>query len=124
VFEPALGDDDTAAGGAIEVLSRKWTRTIVEVLLDEGSLRYTELKNRLDGISDKALSDALEGLETMHLVDREVVDDRPIEVAYSLTEVGASLGTIIDDFLAWRQEYLAYVNDLEDAAESDRDADA
>jgi DNA-binding HxlR family transcriptional regulator len=39
VFTPALGAGDSPAAVAIEFLGRKWTRTIVEVLLDEGSLR-------------------------------------------------------------------------------------
>jgi DNA-binding HxlR family transcriptional regulator len=114
VFKSAIDEGDSQAAVAIEFLSRKWTRTIVEVLLDRDSLRYNELKDELDGISDKALSDALEGLEEMHLVNREVVDDRPIKVQYSLTEVGASLETIVDDFAEWQREYLAYVERVTD----------
>jgi hypothetical protein len=38
--------------------------------------------------------------------------------------VRASLEPIIDDFLAWRQEYLAFEPDLEDATGPDQDADA
>jgi DNA-binding HxlR family transcriptional regulator len=117
VFKPALDGEGSAAAVAIEYLSRKWTRTIVEVLLNEGSLRYTELKAELDGISDKALSDALDGLEELELIDREVVDTRPVKVQYSLTEVGRSLETIVDDFLDWRDEYVAYVES--DAADEE-----
>ncbi|SFR91086.1 transcriptional regulator, HxlR family [Halomicrobium zhouii] len=123
VFKSALDDEESTASVAIEFLSRKWTRTIVEVLVEEDSLRYSELKTELEGISDKALSDALEGLEALHLVDRDVVDDRPVKVAYSLTEVGQSLETIIDDFVAWRDEYLAYVDGLDGATEDGLDTD-
>lgn len=113
VFRPALDEGDSRASAAIEFLSRKWTRTIVETLIEEDRLRYNELKDELEGISDKALSDALEGLEEMHLVDREVVEDRPVKVAYSLTEVGRSLETIVDDFVEWKHEYLEYVEERE-----------
>lgn len=118
VFKPALGEGDSRASVAIEFLSRKWTRTIIEILLDQESLRYNELKDELDGISDKALSNALEGLEDMYLVHREVVNDRPVKVQYSLTEVGDSLGTIIDDFLEWKYEYIRYIEHIEEGTNS------
>lgn len=121
VFKPALNEDDSPASIAIEFLSRKWTRTIVEVLLDKENLRYNELKDELDGISDKALSEALEGLEKMQLVDREVVDDRPVKVEYSLTEAGKSLETIIKDFIAWKHEYVEYIGSIEDGSGVDSD---
>ncbi len=121
VFKPALDDEDSPASVAIEFLSRKWTRTIIEVLLDEESLRYNELKDELDGISDKALSDALEGLEAMHLINRDVADDRPVKVEYSLTNVGQSLETIIEDFVMWKHEYLEYVDSLDDELGIDTD---
>jgi DNA-binding HxlR family transcriptional regulator len=46
-----------------------------------------------------------------------VVDTRPVKVQYSLTEVGRSLETIVDDFLDWRDEYVAYVES--DAADEE-----
>lgn len=119
VFKPALNEDDSPASIAIKFLSRKWTRTIVEVLLDKENLRYNELKDELDGISDKALSEALEGLEKMQLVDREVVDDRPVKVEYSLTEIGKSLETIIKDFITWKHEYVEYIDSIESKSDVD-----
>jgi DNA-binding HxlR family transcriptional regulator len=119
VFDLDRNDRDSPADVAIEFLSRKWTRMIVEVLLTEGTLRYNELKAELDGISDKALSDALGGLEATHIVDREVVDDRPVKVEYSLTEVGRSLEVIIDDFVDWRREYVEYIDGLDGGIDVD-----
>jgi DNA-binding HxlR family transcriptional regulator len=55
----------------------------------------------------------------MHLVDREVVEDRPIEVDYSLTEVGAPPETIVDDFVDWKHGYLTYLEEV--AADSEAD---
>lgn len=121
VFKPPLGDRNSPADCAIEFLGRKWRGMIVEVLLASGPLRYNELKEELDGISDKALSDALEDLEAVHIVDREVIDDRPVKVEYSLTEVGRSLEIIVEDFVEWKQEYVGYVEELEDGLGRDSD---
>jgi DNA-binding HxlR family transcriptional regulator len=104
VFDPAAADESPVAD-VIELNSRKWTRTIIERLLVGGDLRYSELAARIDGISDKVLSESLEDLERYQLVERRVIDDRPIKVEYSLTPAGAALEDVIDAVSDWTDTY-------------------
>jgi DNA-binding HxlR family transcriptional regulator len=117
VFDPAA-DRESAVADVIELNSRKWTRTIVERLLVNGSLRYSELKGEIDGISDKVLSESLEALEEFDLIRREVVADRPVRVEYSLTTAGAALEDVIDAVDEWTDTYR---DETDLCAEADRD---
>lgn len=104
VFDPSGGDDDPVSD-IIELTSRKWTRAIVEHLLAGGQLRYSELADRIEGISDKVLSESLQDLEEHGLVRREVIETRPVKVEYSLTETGAALEEVIDAVAEWTDLY-------------------
>lgn len=111
VFDPARDEGDSPVAAVIELTSRKWTRTIIEHLLVHDSLRYNELGAEIDGISDKVLSETLEDLEEHQLVRREVIDDRPVKVEYSLTEAGAALEPVMDAVVQWTDTYLEAVED-------------
>jgi DNA-binding HxlR family transcriptional regulator len=105
VFDPAAHDEDDPVAAVVELTSRKWTRPIVEHLLEHGSLRYSELAAEIDGISDKMLSESLQDLEEYHLVEREVIETRPVKVEYSLTETGAALEEVVDAVAEWTALY-------------------
>ena len=104
VFDPS-GDSDDPVTEVIELTSRKWTRAIVEQLLAGGRLRYSELADRINGISDKVLSESLRDLEDHGLVRREVIETRPVKVEYSLTDTGAALEEVIDAVAEWTKLY-------------------
>jgi DNA-binding HxlR family transcriptional regulator len=89
------------------VLGRKWHPVIVHRLLQRGPLGFNALKEAVDGVSSKVLSDSLENLEEHGLVDREIVSEKPFRVEYSLTERGRSLGPVIDAMREWGEEHLA-----------------
>ncbi|AUV82257.1 transcriptional regulator [Salinigranum rubrum] len=114
VFDPAIHGDSVVAE-VIELISRKWTRVIIEHLLFHDSMRYSELSEEIDGISDKMLSESLQNLEACHLVDRRVVDDRPVRVEYSLTEPGRELKHVMDAVADWTERYAEAVETAEDA---------
>lgn len=116
VFDPARTESPVA--DVIELNSRKWTRTVIERLLAHDSLRYNELRREIDGISDKMLSETLEDLQAHGLVRREVIDDRPVKVEYSLTPAGAALEAVIDAVADWTDTYLEEVSDAPESPES------
>jgi DNA-binding HxlR family transcriptional regulator len=105
VFDPAASDQGDQVAAVVELTSRKWTRPIVEHLLDGGSMRYSELSEEIAGISDKMLSESLQDLEEYGLVRREVIETRPVKVEYSLTETGAALEEVIDAVADWTELY-------------------
>jgi DNA-binding HxlR family transcriptional regulator len=82
------------------VLRRKWHPVIVHELLARGPCRFSEL-NRVEGLSNKVLSESLDRLEDCGLVDREVRSEKPVRVEYSLTEAGRALEPTIDALGAW-----------------------
>lgn len=88
------------------ILGKKWHPLIVSVLLDADALGFNELKDRVDGISDKVLSESLDDLEERDIVDRTVIDDKPVRVEYSLTEWGKQLELVVTAMEEWGNRYL------------------
>ncbi|WP_407316760.1 helix-turn-helix domain-containing protein [Isoptericola halotolerans] len=72
------------------VLDRIADRWSVLVLgaLDGGPLRFTALAHRVDGVSQKMLTQTLRGLERDGLVARTVHAEVPPRVEYALTDAG------------------------------------
>jgi len=87
------------------VVGRKWHPVIVYHLLDEGPLGFSALKDRVDGVSSKMLSESLETLETRGIVTRELLSERPVRVEYALTERGTALEDVVTAMVAWGDEY-------------------
>jgi DNA-binding HxlR family transcriptional regulator len=74
----------------LDRIGDKWSVLIVIVLAD-GSRRYSELAARIDGISQKMLTQTLRGLERDGMVTRTVQASVPPRVDYELTTLGQSL---------------------------------
>lgn len=89
-----------------QLIGRKWHPVIVFELLKAEPQGFNELKRAAAGISNKVLSDALEDLEEKGIVDRDVTNDKPVRVEYSLTEFGASLEPVIRAMGVWEIEHL------------------
>ena len=92
---------------ATDIIGKKWHPVVISTLLADDRRGFNDLKGTLDGISDKVLSDCLEDLQSVGLVSREVIDDKPVRVEYSLTEAGNDLESVIDDLQAWSREHLS-----------------
>lgn len=78
------------------LIGRKWHLVIIRQLRDKGPLGFSDLKDEIEGISGKVLSESLEDLSDNGLVGRTVVNERPFRVEYSLTERGETFGPVID----------------------------
>ncbi len=72
-------------------ISKKWTVPIIYLLYRSGSLGFSELAKLLMGISSRTLSLRLKSLEGKGWIQREVMNDRPPRVLYSLTDRGSLL---------------------------------
>lgn len=88
------------------ILGRKWHPVIVHRLLQRGPLGFNALRDAVDGISSKVLSDSLEDLEDRGLLVREIKSEKPFRVAYSLTERGQSLEPVIGEMRQWGEDHL------------------
>jgi len=67
---------------------------------------FTELKEEVDGVSSKVLSDSLEDLQNKNLVDRSIISEKPFRVEYSLTPQGAELEPVIRAMEKWGKSNL------------------
>lgn len=105
------GDDWCPVTCAAAIIGKKWHPVIVDRLLEDGPLRFSELQARVDGISSKVLSESLADLQEKHLVDRTVIGERPPGVEYSLTEYGNGLEPVIDAMFEWGRAYLVETAD-------------
>lgn len=96
------GDEDSCGVTcAMETIDHKWHPVIVDRLLEQGVLRFNELLDEIDGITNKTLSVSLADLEEKEIVSRTVVDARPVRVEYSLTGRGESLAPVIEALNRW-----------------------
>ncbi|MFB6158625.1 MAG: winged helix-turn-helix transcriptional regulator [Candidatus Nanohalobium sp.] len=91
---------------AADLIGKKWHPVIIHRLLKNDSIGFNELKREIEGISSKVLSDSLDDLEENGLVARKVVSEKPVNVEYSLTEIGESLEPVIEQLAEWGKEYL------------------
>lgn len=73
---------------ALEDVGSKWGM-LAMLALGEGSYRFNALRRRVEGVSEKMLSQTLQALERDGLVVRDVVTAIPPRVEYSLTPLGA-----------------------------------
>jgi len=72
-------------------IADKWTMIILEVLAEQGELRFTRLSEQVPGISYKMLTQTLRLMEREGFVARTVHPVVPPRVEYKLTELGVSL---------------------------------
>jgi DNA-binding HxlR family transcriptional regulator len=84
----------------LDKIADKWTIMILTVLCTQPA-RFNQIKRRLDGITHKALADALKRLERNGLVTRTVLPTSPIGVEYAITPVGHSLREPFQALCAW-----------------------
>src|SRR6186997_2356979 len=79
----------------------KWSMYVIHVLADAGPLRFSELRRRIDGVSQRMLTVTLRGLERDGLVSRTMYPEMPPRVEYALTPLGATLREIVGELIAW-----------------------
>ena len=94
-----------------QVLTRvgdKWSMFVV-IALQEGVLRFSELRRRIDGVTPKMLTRTLRGLERDGLVTRTAYPTVPVTVEYELTPLGRSLGGAVATIRGWALEHIEQV---------------
>jgi DNA-binding HxlR family transcriptional regulator len=76
---------------ALTLIGSKWRLPIIWALWQDKTLRYNELKRRVDGITNMVLSSSLKEMENQGLVVRKQYMEIPPRVEYSLTKAGEDL---------------------------------
>ncbi|RMB85304.1 helix-turn-helix domain-containing protein [Streptomyces shenzhenensis] len=99
---------DSLAREIFSDVANKWAFLIIESL-GERTLRFSELRNEIEGISHKMLTQNLRMLERNGLVERTVHPTVPPRVEYTLTEPGQGLRATVDGMCAWTHRYLSHI---------------
>jgi len=89
----------------MDVLGTKWAPVVVHRLLARGPLGFGDLADDIGTVTNKVLSETLADLEADGVVERTVVDDRPVRVEYSLTASGEELAPAVEALADWGEQY-------------------
>ncbi|NGN64618.1 helix-turn-helix transcriptional regulator [Streptomyces sp. A7024] len=101
---------DSLAREIFSDVANKWALLIIEAL-GEGTLRFSEIRKQVEGVSHKMLTQNLRMLERNGLVDREVHPTVPPRVEYTLTESGRALRVTVDAICGWTHAHLGHIED-------------
>ncbi|RZQ60253.1 winged helix-turn-helix transcriptional regulator [Amycolatopsis suaedae] len=97
----AHGPYSCGLDAALDVVGGKWKSLILWALAEHGRLRFGELRREVPGITEKMLVQQLRQLEADGLVDREVHQQVPPKVEYSMTDFGATLNEALVPLGEW-----------------------
>ncbi|TDD07768.1 transcriptional regulator [Nonomuraea deserti] len=88
----------------LDRVADKWSLLVI-ALLDRRTMRFTELRRAVDGVSQRMLTVTLRQLERDGLVHRTVYPVVPPRVEYELTPLGMSLHEVIKSLVIWTEEH-------------------
>ena len=97
--------ENCPVAATLELIGGKY-KALILWHLAEKKLRFSELKNEIQGATPKMLTQQLRELEAHNLIHREVFAVVPPKVEYSLTELGRSLMPILVSMRDWGSSYL------------------
>lgn len=111
---PDLYDPACPTRVLLDRIGDKWTVLIV-LSLERGTLRFSQLRTAVAGITPKVLTQSLRTLERDGIVTRRVYAEVPPRVEYTLTPLGRSLNAPIQAIADWAQRHVGEVLDARDA---------
>lgn len=87
---------------AVILIGDRWTLFIIrEFILGKNKQGFNDLLRSLKPISSRTLSLKLKRLEMNRIVNRKIINTRPIKVEYSLTQKGKNLHTPLKKIGEW-----------------------
>ncbi|QIO09297.1 winged helix-turn-helix transcriptional regulator [Acinetobacter lanii] len=97
----------------LEHLTTKWSVLVLRCL-SEGVHRFSELKQRIEGISEKMLAQTLKTLEADGFVIRTVYPVVPPKVEYQLTIIGSQAANKMVELVGWIERNLPEILENKD----------
>jgi DNA-binding HxlR family transcriptional regulator len=98
-------ENGCAVESTLQIISGRWKSVILYHLMFDGELRYNELQKFIPGITRRMVSLQLKDLETDGLIYRKVVQEKPLQVVYGMTNYGNSLKNIIELLYHWGEDF-------------------
>ena len=91
---------------ALDIIGQKWKLPIMWYLFENDTIRYNELKRKINGITSMMLTKSLKELEEYKLITRTQYNSIPPKVEYSLTKRGKSLLPTLNELYKWGEEQI------------------
>ena len=92
----------------------RWGVLVLVVLLD-GMHRFSELRRKIGGVSEKMLSQTLQSLEQDGFLDRKALPVVPPHVEYRLTPLGEEVALQVNGLTTWIEQNLPRIMDARQA---------
>ncbi|HEX2906424.1 MAG TPA: helix-turn-helix domain-containing protein [Phototrophicaceae bacterium] len=94
---------DCPSRQVLDRIGDKWT-TLVILLLQDGPQRFSALQRKIQGISQKMLTQTLRNLERDGFVYRTMYPEIPPRVEYTLTPLGQTLCAPLASLVSWAEQ--------------------
>ncbi|MGQ8705055.1 winged helix-turn-helix transcriptional regulator [Serratia sp. TSA_198.1] len=103
------GDVMVAACPSREILSHLTSRwgVLILIALLPGTLRFSEIRRRIGGVSERMLAQTLQLLEKDGMINRYDYNIVPLRVEYTLTPLGKEAAAKVRDLADWIENNLA-----------------
>jgi DNA-binding HxlR family transcriptional regulator len=108
--KPSVSSKEALVREILEGVADKWTLLVIDALDGKREVRFSRLRDRIGGVSQRMLTKTLRQLERDGLVTRRVHAEVPPRVDYELTPLGESLGKSVCGVWTWVE---AHMRDVE-----------
>lgn len=98
-------EEGCSVESTLQLISGRWKSVLLYHLIFEGEHRYNELQKKIPGITRRMLSLQLKDLENDGLIERHVLQEKPLMVSYGITGYGYSLKPVIQMLHQWGNEF-------------------
>ena len=98
--------EGTGYSYTLSLIQGKHKMPILYCLMEYQPVRFNEMRRYLGRVTDKTLSSNLKELEVDGLVERHAYQQVPPKGEYSLTALGDSLMTVLDQLCTWGEEHM------------------
>lgn len=106
----------------LDQIADKWSMMVLAVLHEPR--RFNAIKRRLDGVTQRVLTQTLRKLERNGMVTRRVLDGRVLGVEYALTPLGQSLQGPFSILFDWTVENIDVIQDCQRSYDTREDGSA
>ncbi|QOS81854.1 helix-turn-helix transcriptional regulator [Paenibacillus sp. JNUCC31] len=97
---------------ALDILVGKWKPVILLRLFANGTMRFSELQKAIPDITKKMLTQQLRELEYHDIIHREVYQQIPPKVEYSITPYGQRMTPLLQAMNDWGVGHITHLNEL------------
>ena len=107
-LKPQCFSSDCPSRALFDQIADKWSMMVLAVL-DDGPHRFNAIRRRLEGVTQKALTQSLRRLERNGLVSRQIISFSPVAVQYEITPLGLTLQQPFRELHKWTLDKLPEV---------------